>query len=145
MKWSQGWKQKLLDMRELRSKTPPGSLPMYSSTGHSDQQNDARQRAWQHMRAPWDPHSHWGWPCPHQSMEEQADMQRGSASTQAQGGTREAELTLGTSARGRGARAAPSRIRTWTEVRRIYTECLSTMLIPQTLRARKPTGFILLL
>ena len=52
MKWSQGWKQKLLDMRELRSKTPPGSLPMYSSTGHSDQQNDARQRAWQHMRAP---------------------------------------------------------------------------------------------
>lgn len=52
MKWSQGWKQKLLDMRELRSKTPPGSLPIYCSTGHSDQQNDARQSAWQHMRAP---------------------------------------------------------------------------------------------
>lgn len=39
-------------MKELRSKTPPGSLPIYSSTGHSDQQNDARQRAWRHTQAP---------------------------------------------------------------------------------------------
>lgn len=130
-------------MREPRSKTLLGSLPIYSSTGHSNQQNDARQRAWRHTRAPGTLKSNWGWPCPRQSMDEQADMPPGSSSTQAQGGTRGAELTLGTSTRGHGARAAPSRIRTWTEVCHIYTKCLSTMLIPQTLRARKPTGFIL--
>ena len=145
MRWSQGWKEKLLDMRELWSRILPGPLPVYGSTGHSPNQDDTRQKALWHTRAPWTL-SDWGRTAfsPLQGRGWQAAGL--GAPLRHRKHEAQAWLTLSTPAtHRRGPRGARRRIRIQTKVPHIYTGHLSTM-ITLNHRLSEPgnlTGFTL--
>lgn len=135
MRWSQGWKEKLLDMRELWSRILPGSLPdlfpytvlqdtpqirMTPDRKHCDTHNLVEPSKW--LGA--------GGLCSRRSTGEKADRQPASGPRPGTGRKHEgrARLTLHTSApHGRGPRGAPCRIRVQTKVPHIYAGYLSTM------------------